>query len=201
MWNKLNLAGRRFGKLTAVRREDGGKWLCRCDCGGETRCTTSNLTRGNSTSCGCHRRKHGLASTPTYRIWLSMRSRCSNPNSTAYSNYGGRGIRVCERWKKFHHFVEDMGLRPDGCDIDRIDNNGHYEPGNCRWVSREINLNNRRNNHNLTWQGQTLSIAAWSRKLGMNERTLTNRIRRGWSIEQAMTAPRHARGKRKSTEN
>lgn len=200
-----DLTGQRFGRLTAVEYLGNSKWNCRCECGGNATCYTSNLRKGNSTSCGCKRHetnfRHGMSQTKLHQVWRVMRQRCNNPKDPSFHNYGGRGIKVCERWKSFSVFVADMGLRPEGYDIDRIDNDGDYSPENCRWVTRTVNLNNRRNNHNLTWRGETRSLAAWARVLGINERTLTNRIKRGWSVEVAFTASRHERGKRKSTEN
>jgi hypothetical protein len=199
-----DISKKQFGRLVAIEYSGRSSWRCMCDCGAVTTVATSNLTSGNTTSCGCALREsrfsHGMSKHRMHSVWRSMRARCNNPNDPSYRNYGGRGVRVCERWADFASFIADMGMRPSGYDIDRIDNDGNYEPGNCRWVTREVNLNNTRNNRNVTWKGETLSVAMWARRLGMNERTLSNRISRGWSMEQAMTAPRHARGKRRSKE-
>jgi hypothetical protein len=170
-----DITGRRFGRLTVVKYVGRSRWLCHCDCGGRTEAMTSNLNKGNSTSCGCKheeaRFKHGMTQTRQYGAWKSMLQRCENPNDRSYKNYGGRGIKVCDRWHEFSNFVADMGLRPEGFDIDRIDNNRDY----------------RRNNRLVTWKGETLPITTWAERLGMNDRTLFNRINRGWSIERAMS--------------
>lgn len=158
---------------------------------------TSNLQKGNSTSCGCQRReasfKHGMSKTTIFRVWLSMKQRCENPNDASFVNYGGRGIKVCERWHEFSNFIADMGMRPSGYEIDRKDNNGDYEPKNCRWISKRENLNNKRSNHMLTWGNETLPITTWAERLGVPARTLFNRLGRGWPVDKAMTYPKHAR--------
>ncbi len=189
----IDITDKRFGKLTALRFDGDGKWLCRCDCGRTTFVFTSNLTKGNSQSCGCARVetlfRHGMARTPVYRVWMSMRSRCNNPNDQAFANYGGRGIVVCERWADFANFIADMGVRPKGFQIDRIDNDGNYEPGNCRWVTAKQNLNNKRTSRKVEWRGETRTLTEWADRLGLHQRTLFNRIGRGWDIERALTTP------------
>lgn len=189
-----DLSGQTFGRLTAVQYVGESKWLCRCECGKVTQVLTSNLTRGNSTSCGCKheeaRYRHGMSKSKLHGVWKSMRARCKNPNDPAYRNYGGRGIRVCERWDDFSLFLKDMGPRPPNTEIDRIDVNGDYEPSNCRWATKKVNLNNRRDNHLVTWRGETLPLTAWAERLGMNPITLYHRLTRGkLSFEEAMTKP------------
>lgn len=185
------IKNRKFGRLTAIRYVGDSKWWCRCDCGTSLAVITTNLTKGNSTSCGCQRReslfKHGMGRTALYHAWVAMRSRCNNPKDAAFANYGGRGIKVCERWNEFPNFLADMGNRPKGYQIDRIDNDGDYEPGNCRWVSPKANLNNKRSSHKVTWKGETLTITQWAERLGIHQRTLFNRIGRGWDLNRAMT--------------
>lgn len=188
-----DLTGMKFGRLVAKRYVGGGKWFCECECGGDAVVITANLTKGNSTSCGCKRRengfRHGMADSRLYRVWLSMRQRCENPKDAAYHNYGGRGIYVCERWKEFKAFFADMGMRPDGYQLDRIDNNGPYSPDNCRWVSSRANKHNKRTNRMVEWKGETLPLTVWAERLDLHPRTLFNRIDRGWTLERAMTSP------------
>lgn len=162
----IDITGRRIGRLVVVeylgRRGRRHWWRCACDCGGELEVERGNLGSGRVNSCGCLRREvalarmqaaperfagqpiHGLYGTATYRSWAAMIQRCTNPERDNYSYYGGRGIKVCDRWRVFENFVADMGLRPPGRTIGRIDNDGDYEPGNCRWETMKIQSGNRR---------------------------------------------------------
>lgn len=139
--------------------------------------------------------KHGLHRSREYGIWRGMRERCGNPRRPEYPNYGGRGIRVCDRWQEFAAFYEDMGPCPPGYSIDRIDNDGNYEPGNCRWASRVEQQRNRSDNALLTIDGVTATLAEWSERSGLRHATLDARLRRGWDPALAISR-RPARGQR-----
>lgn len=157
----IDMTGERYGRLVClrpaeVRDKSGGlRWMCRCDCGNTTLVQRGNLVGGTVTSCGCYRIevnyqngkgiKHGHASNPSgaYKTWEAMRGRCNNPNSDWYHRYGGRGIEVCERWDSFANFLADMGERPEGMTIDRIDSDGNYGPDNCKWATHKEQSNNK----------------------------------------------------------
>lgn len=154
-----NLTGERFGMLTvlSLKNTDGGhgaKWLCQCDCGNKVVVRSDGLTTGHTTSCGCYRDsgvpkiRHGMTNTRLHREWNAMKQRCNNPNFKQFKDYGGRGIKVCDEWNGKHGFdnflkwAKENGQRDD-LEIDRIDNDGNYEPSNCRWVTHKENMNNR----------------------------------------------------------
>lgn len=154
------LTGKRFGRLTVLgegTRTAGGlfRWLCACDCGNQLSVMAGSLRSGATVSCGCRHAeittafgpalvRHGLARTPTYRSWQSMIQRCLNENHQSFECYGGRGISVCERWTTFDGFLSDMGIRPTGTTLDRVDNDRGYEPSNCRWATGHEQTVNRR---------------------------------------------------------
>lgn len=132
----------------------------------------------------------GADKHPLYGAWRQMRMRCSNPSHHKFSAYGGRGIKVCERWQTFWNFVEDVGDRPVGCTLDRIDNDGDYEPGNVRWATPSMQNRNSRRSRLLTHDGETRTMAEWAEVLGMSYDVLNHRINAsGWSVERALTTP------------
>lgn len=151
---KHDLVGKRFGRLTVLEYAGSERWKCVCDCGGTALVRTNNLILGNTRSCGCYQRnvasrvsrKHGDSSMPLYKVWCSMKQRCCNPNSKAYRDYGGRGIRICDEWVDYEPFREwamSAGYK-QGLTIDRIDNDGNYCPDNCRWVGMSVQNANKR---------------------------------------------------------
>lgn len=133
-----------------------------------------------------HRRTHGMFGTPTYASWADMIQRCTNPRRRRYADYGARGISVCDRWRKFEHFLADMGTRPEGFELERNNNDGNYEPGNCRWATPTEQSNNRRSSHWLTVAGQTHTISEWARLTGIRASKIFKRLKRGWSPEKAL---------------
>jgi len=191
----------RFGRLTVLRyvglsRFRNRLWECRCICGKLTTVVGSHLASGNTVSCGCLSREanttHGMSrnGTPEYRIWTCMIARCSNREGKGHHNYGGRGIKVCERWLKFENFYKDMGPRPSPKhSIDRVNNDGDYEPSNCRWATKIEQDTNRRTNRNVTYKGRTQCITFWARELGIHPMTLMYRLDRGWTAERTLTTP------------
>lgn len=195
-----DILGQTFERLTAIEYIGEGKWLCQCSCGKQSVSSVTKLQSGKVKSCGCYSRnratKHGMCNNRLYRTWTAMRDRCRNPNNGSYHNYGGRGIRVCDRWDSFSNFVADMGVRPKGFDIDRIDNDGDYSPENCRWVKRSDNLRNTRITRKLTHQGKTQPLRVWAEEYGLSYSTLKNRIDRGWDAETALTSGRYVYGRR-----
>ena len=178
-----------------------------CQCGTVKRVFLFNVTRGLSKSCGCHRSEvvtamkitHGQSrrgqKTSEYAIWHSMVHRCTNPANPAWSNYGGRGITVCERWRSFENFYEDVGRRPDGLTLDRIDNSKGYEPGNTRWATQREQMRNMRLNRVLEFRGESRCVAEWADLVGIKASNIHNRLKHGWSIEDALTRVEHAGSK------
>ena len=203
-----DITGLRFGRLVVIERaENQGKrvmWRCLCECGTEIVTRGDNLTSGRSQSCGCYNKerssqnhtKHGGSQTRLHAEWRKIKYRCNNPNCDRWNDYGGRGITVCKEWAVSFEAFRDWALAngyQDHLTIDRIDVNGKYEPGNCRWITNQKQQNNRRDNHYITYNGETQTITEWARIYGLSENGLVHRIRRGWEIERAFTTPMQKR--------
>lgn len=145
---------------------------------------------------GCSIKAKGTPEYATYLAWLSMRWRCTNRNRRDYVRYGGRGIKVCDRWSHFANFMADMGLRPEGMQLDRVNNDGNYEPSNCRWATPKQQARNRSNNNPITFNGETKTRAEWCEQLGLTKHAIRHRLRKGWCIEEAVTTPKTTRWNR-----
>ncbi len=197
-----DLTDRRFGRLLVVgyagRIRRMTRWFCLCECGTKRIVLAGNLKRRKGTrSCGCLQREltsachrdHGLSHSPEYAVWSAMIHRCSSPLDKEYKRYGGRGITVSPRWiKSFEAFLADMGHRPSPkLTIDRINNDGHYEPENCRWTTMKENSRNNRRNRMITHHGQTKCLAEWAELYHLKPQTISRRLARGWSVERAFT--------------
>ena len=209
MGNPIDMTGQRFGRWLVVERgaSKGGKrrWLCRCECGEIRAVDGSSLRKGLSKSCGClHKEqlvimsklvntKHGCTKTRLYNIWGSMKRRCLCTNNKDYPKYGGRGIAVCEEWQNSFEAFRDWALAngyDDKLSIDRINNNGNYEPSNCRWVSIKVQNRNRITNKVLTYYNQSHCVSEWAEILHISESKLRQRIEKlHWSIERAFNTP------------
>lgn len=195
-----NLAGKKVGNLTYLKRVGENKhkqslWKCRCECG-----NTTIVVSGKTQSCGCissrlainsKNRTHGMRHSPEYAIWCKIKNRCHNPNYHQSFYYSERNIKVCDEWRKsFLAFFNHIGKRPSSKhSIDRIDNNGNYEPGNVRWATPFEQNNNKRNNHYITIRTWVLTISQWGHFSGINQRTIYYRLKRGWAPEKAIFYP------------
>lgn len=206
---KVDLNGMVFGRLTVLsfaghliegtKQRKRRLWCCQCECGKTVNVPTSNLTSGNSTSCGCMRfggkpgnPTHGQSRTFEHRVWKGMRQRCLNPLNAVYRDYGGRGIRICERWDSFENFLADMGPVPGPKhSIERKDPNGNYEPDNCVWLPKRRQSRNRRDTIRLAFNGETKPLIEWAEHLGLSYKALRARRDRGWTDEQILTTPVH----------
>lgn len=225
----VDISGKRFGRLVAIeyagviRTETNrwSMWRCKCDCGNETVVRYIHLTTGNTRSCGCLEQENkermvsiahannlksasvefgNVESHPLRKIWKSMLMRCNNPNVKNYNNYGGRGVKVCERWSGnlgFENFVNDMGERPDGTTLDRIDVNGNYEPSNCRWATTEQQMNNRTDNSRITLNGESITCSQLCSKYGFYRTYVTHLIHDGIDVNEVIRRALRPKGERK----
>ena len=211
MGKKIDLNGQTFGRLKVIRKAGVNKrretiWECLCSCGKTTTAKTYQLRNGSKRSCGClsvekareRRTVHGEWGTRLHQLWKGMKARCYNPNHAFYKNYGGRGIKVCPEWKEdflqFKNFMISIGYDetlPTGEQtIERIDVNGDYEPNNCKLVSRKEQNINKRNNHKVTYKGETKTVTEFAEEYGLDVENVLNRINNyGYSIEEAMEKP------------
>ncbi len=215
-----DLTGKVFGLWTVIsfnRSEKEGNhyrtyWNCKCACGGERVVRGDILKSGGSKSCGCYGKDRSLIELPEYTeeeafkkaksVYKHMKQRCYNLNKTRFSDYGGRGIKICDRWlESFENFYEDMGTPPTNLhQLDRVDNEGDYSPDNCKWSTPSENNRNKRDSHMLTYNGVTQCVTAWADELNIDASTLFNRIARGWDDEKVITTPldiRFSRAKNK----
>lgn len=207
-WILKDLTGRVFGRLTVLSRAPNIKqwtrWSCRCECGTVVDTYSTSLLRGLTQSCGCLQRertsisgktsnlKHGFYNHPLYGVWDGMMRRCYKPATANYRNYGGRGIAVCDDWHSPEKFVT-WGIASGytkGLSLDRYpDNNGNYEPGNCRWATMKQQLRNKRSNVFLEWDGQRRTVSEWAEVTGLRFHVIRSRMHRGWSTEDVLTRP------------
>jgi hypothetical protein len=171
---------------------------CICECGNSKTISISSIVNGDSTSCGCYLREvrgkssitHGKTETKEYNIWCTMKARCYNDKNGSFKDYGSRGISVCAEWlNSFQRFFDDMGECPEGLSIERIDNNGNYEPSNCRWATRQEQSLNRRSNVIMELDGKKQTESEWADELGISRNVLQHRRDRGWSDKDALTIP------------
>lgn len=210
----LDLRGQRFSRLIAMKKAPRlvGKtqWLCRCDCGTVKAIRTESLRSGSIRSCGCLAKEtsaktmrtmnttHGMCYTPTHRSWRNMFYRCTSSSDPSYHRYGAVGITVCARWTEpdgqgFLNFRSDLGERPKGMTLDRIDNAKGYDPANCRWATPTMQMNNRSTTRFIEFNGRRQSTGQWSTETGIPFGVLTLRIKAGWSPARALTEPVHGR--------
>lgn len=197
-----DMLGKRFDHLVVVERFDNAKdgtarWRCVCSCGSERIICGTALRSGRNKSCGCMSPRftsqvvmqHGMSRSRVYKIWQGMIQRCSEKSKgKTRALYFSKGIKVCDRWKNFEHFLLDMGMPPDGSSIDRIDGSKGYQPDNCRWASSKVQANNASSNLIISANGKTMTAAQWSDETGIKANTIVYRIRRGWEPERAISS-------------
>lgn len=200
----IDRTGQKFGRLTLIERVENNKfnqvqWKCRCDCGKEVIVKAYSLTTGQTKSCGCLKKeqnyiniakvKHNMTNTRLYNIWRDMKSRCLNPNNKRHKFYFDKGITVCDEWKNdfmnFYNWAINNGYR-DNLTIDRINNNGNYEPKNCRWATITEQNNNQSNNIRIKYNESEYTLSELSKIYNIKRATLYDRIKRGWTIDEAL---------------
>lgn len=201
-----DITGSKFGQLIVLgpigRKKGGIVWLCCCECGKEARISGELLRSGRTKSCGCLQKSvaskrlktHGMSHTKLFVVWGSIIKRCENQASRSFPDYGGRGIKICDEWRydflAFHNYVVQLpNYGENGYTLDRIDNNGNYEPGNLRWSTQKEQCRNTRKNILLTHDGKTQCVAAWAEELGVSVNVLHHRLYAGWSTEETLSAP------------
>lgn len=202
----IDLTGKVYGKLIVVGRvHNKGKypaWLCKCECGNEHIVLGTSLQQGNVTSCGCYHReiasitniKHQKSKDKIYKEWSGIKTRCFNEKFYKYKDYGGRGITMCDRWRdSFEAFYEDVSKLPHfgekGYSINRKNNDGNYEPDNVEWADKITQANNKRNNHLITYNGKTQTLAQWSKETGILSSVIIKRFNLGWDVDEILTKP------------
>ena len=202
----IDLTGQTFHRLTVMKRAENTPWgsarfLCKCSCGKEKIIRAYELISGIVKSCGCLNDElcstlaqrtctiHGMSKTHLHNVWLAMIARCGNKHNAKYKDYGGRGITVCERWYEFLKWYSDMGEPPTNKHmIERIDNNGNYEPSNCRWATPKEQANNKRNNIVMEYHGKKQTLKQWSEELGINYHTLYSRLTQSrWPVGKVLS--------------
>jgi len=204
MTARIDLSGQRFGRWMVGSHAGGKRWNCRCDCGTERAVDGGSLRRGISAGCNtcapsrANRRTHGQKRSRLYSIWCGMKARCSNAREPAFERYGGRGIRVCKAWAESFEAFRDWALA-NGYEphltIDRENNDGHYEPGNCRWATNREQNRNYSRNRPIQYAGRYVLIGDLAAERGLPADIVKNRVRRyGWPIERALSTPVMSRG-------
>lgn len=201
----IDISGEKYGRLTAIKRlpkenDEKTKWLCKCDCGEVSEVNLSDLRAGKTKSCGCFRREltskmresHKKTDTRLYSIWSSMKTRCYNPKSESYPDYGGRGIKVCDKWKEnfeeFYHWANKNGYR-EHLTLDRIENDENYCPENCRWATGLQQGRNKRNNIIIKINNSERLLLEWCEIFGIRYDIVYGRIRWGWNPIKALVTP------------
>jgi hypothetical protein len=208
--NRSNLVGQTFGLLrvvsaTGASRDGRILWDCVCRCGRQKAVATSHLRRGHVKSCGCLRtecqtnRKHGYHGTPTYVSWQGMKQRCRGQGKDGAS-YVAKGITYCHEWESFDRFLADMGERPEGKTLDRIDNSSGYSKSNCRWATPREQNQNRDSTRIFEWNGGRYAMVALAEICGVPAQTFARRLERGWSLDKAMSTPPDSRMGKKRKE-